>query len=369
MTKLRAVLAFAAALLATPAAAADLDALLATALQDPAIPAMTVLVIRDGKVAQQAVRGVRAAGRSDPATLTDAWHIGSDGKAMTATMIARLVERGTLSWTTPLKDLLPDIAMRKEFQDVTLLELLSHRAGLRDLDDTVDAKLLASAFTDTRPLPVQRAAFAKLVLNEPPIGPARGESSYSNSGYVLAGAIAEHATGKPFETLMQQEVFGPLGLSASYALAGPGELVGHLDGKPLTGLKSDNPRLVAPAGEIRLTMADWALFAIDQMAGEHGHGKLLKAQTYRLLHTPQGETNAALGWGVRTWPKEAPTRMLSHAGSNGYWNALIGLLPDQQSGALVAANTAAEGTEAAQVKVLLTVMREMVPTPPAPTVP
>lgn len=373
MNKLRIALAFAAALLAAPipVAAADLDALLASALQDPAIPAMTVLVIRDGKVEGQAVRGVRAVGSPDPARLTDAWHIGSDAKAMTATMIARLVERGVLSWTTPLKTLLPDTPMRPEFQDVTLLELLSHRAGLRDLDDTVDAGLLASAFADTRPLPVQRADFAKLVLNEAPIGPARAESSYSNSGYVLAGAIAERATGKPFETLMRQEVFAPLGMRTSYELAKPGEVLGHLDGKPLTGLKSDNPRLVAPAGEVRLTLADWALFAIDQMAGEQGRGKLLKPATYRLLHTPQGDTSAALGWGVRTWPKGAPTRMLSHSGSNGYWNALIGLLPDLQSGVLVAANSASEGTEAAQVKVLRAVMGELVPAPApaAPTVP
>nr|QQZ49759.1 hypothetical protein JKL49_23565 [Phenylobacterium glaciei] len=62
---------------------------------------------------------------------------------------------------------------------------------------------------------------------------------------------------------------------------------------------------------MRLTLADWALFAIDQMAGEQGRGKLLKPATYRLLHTPQGDTNAALGWGVRTWPKGRLTRMLA----------------------------------------------------------
>nr|QQZ49761.1 hypothetical protein JKL49_23575 [Phenylobacterium glaciei] len=68
MNKLRIALAFAAALLAAPipAAAADLDALLTSALQDPAIPAMTVLVIRDGKVEGQAVRGVRAVGSLIP---------------------------------------------------------------------------------------------------------------------------------------------------------------------------------------------------------------------------------------------------------------------------------------------------------------
>ncbi len=357
--------AFGAAVLAPAALAqtppARLDGLLANALEDRNIPAMAVLVIRDGKIAGQAVRGVRAADSPEPARPDDLWHIGSDGKAMTATLVARLVERGTLSWTTPLKTLLPGVQMRPEYQDVTLVELLSHRAGLRDLDDTRDAGLLAAAFADTRPLPQQRQAFARTVLNEPPIGPARADSSYSNSGYVLAAAVAEQATGRPFETLMQTEVFKPLGMQVAYADSRRGQILGHQAGKPLTGPKADNPRLFAPASEVKLTMRDWARFAIDQMAGEHGQGKLLKPATYVFLHKPQGQTSAALGWGVRTtWPKAAPIRMLSHAGSNGYWNALIALAPDQSGGVLVAAN-AAEGTETqkAETALLLTLMQEV----------
>ncbi len=350
---------------AQPPAPASLDALLGQALEDRNIPAMAVLTIRDGAIAGQAVRGVRAAGRPEPARLDDAWHIGSDGKAMTATMIARLVERGTLSWSTPLPALLPGTPMRPEYRDVTLVDLLSHRAGLRDLDDTRDAALLAAAFADRRPLPEQRQALARTVLAEPPIGPAHAESSYSNSGYVLAAAIAERATGRSFEALMQAEVFEPLGMKVAYADSRPGEVLGHKAGKPLTGPQADNPRLFAPAGEVRLTMHDWAVFAIDQMAGERGQGKLLKAPTYLFLHAPQGDTSAALGWGVRTtWPKEAPIRMISHAGSNGYWNALIALAPDRQGGVLVAAN-AGDGTDAekAETAVILTLMREVAAQP------
>lgn len=358
--------ALGAAFLAPPAALAqappaNLDTLLATALEDRNIPAMAVLVIRDGKIAGQAVRGVRAADSPEAARPDDVWHIGSDAKAMTATLIARLVERGTLSWTTPLKTLLPGVAMRPEYQDVTLVELLSHRAGLRDLDDTRDAALLAAAFADARPLPQQRQAFARTVLNEPPIGPARADSSYSNSGYVLAAAVAEQATGRPFETLMQAEVFRPLGMTVAYGDSRRGQVLGHQAGKPLIGPKADNPRLFAPAGAVKLTMRDWAVFAIDQMAGEHGQGKLLKPATYVFLHTAQGQTSAALGWGVRTnWPKDAPIRMLSHAGSNGYWDALIALAPDQRSGVLVAAN-AADGTDTqkAETVLLLTLMQEI----------
>ena len=64
---------------------------------------------------------------------------------MTATMIARLVDRGVLSWSAPLKTILPGVSMRPEYEGVTLADLLSHRAGLRDLDDTADAAMIEAA--------------------------------------------------------------------------------------------------------------------------------------------------------------------------------------------------------------------------------
>lgn len=341
-----------------PALGALLDEALA---ENPGVPAMAVLVIRNGAVAEQAVRGVRAGDAGDPARADDRWHIGSDAKAMTATMIARLVDRGVLSWSEPLKTMLPDTAMRPEYEEVTLADLLSHRAGLRDLDDTADAALIEAAFLDVRPLPEQRLAFAATALDEAPIGAARGESAYSNSGYVLAAVVAEQATGKAFEQLMQDEVFRPLGMNVVYSPSERGEILGHLEGRPLTGPRADNPPLIAPAGAVRLSMADWARFAIDQMAGEKGRGVLLPAAAYRALHKPQGDTSAALGWGVRdSWPAESPVRLLMHAGSNGHWNALIALSPDQDGGVLIVSNTAGEGVEALQTAIVMMLMNEVV---------
>ena len=371
MIRLTLCLAAACLTLTAPAwaqqtAAADRTATLNTLLdeamaENPGVPAMAVLVIRNGAVAEQAVRGVRASDAPDPALADDRWHIGSDAKAMTATMIARLVDRGVLSWSAPLKSLLPGVAMRPEYEDLTLADLLSHRAGLRDLDDDADAALLEAAFVDARPLPQQRLAFAATALNEAPIGPARGESIYSNSGYVLAAVVAEQATGKTFEQLMQAEVFQPLGMSVAYAPSERGEILGHLEGRPLTGLRADNPPLIAPAGAVKLSMADWARFAIDQMAGERGRGALLPAPSYVALHAPQGDTAAALGWGVRnSWPAESPVRLLMHAGSNGHWNALIALSPDQEGGVLIVANAAGPEVEALQTAILMMLMSDVV---------
>ena len=51
---------------------------------------------------------------------------------MTSTLIAKLVEQGKLKWDTTLAEVFPDLApqMHADFKAVTLLQLLSHRAGL-----------------------------------------------------------------------------------------------------------------------------------------------------------------------------------------------------------------------------------------------
>jgi CubicO group peptidase (beta-lactamase class C family) len=330
------------------ALASDLNKMVIKALEDRSIPAMTALTIHDGKITEQVVYGVRAADGNDPAALNDQWHIGSDTKAMTATMIARLVERGTLSWSTPLKSMLPAITMLPPYQDVTLVELLSHRAGL---PPQIDEKLIEAAREDKRSLTLQRQDYAKLALNEAPVGPTRAAMNYSNSGFMIAASIAELATGKSYEKLMQEEVYGPLAMTINTRDSQRGEVLGHEAGKPLSGAKSDIPAYFAPAGATtKLSMREWAKFAIDQMAGEHGNGKLLTTASYTFLHTPQGDTPSALGWGVRTgWPANAPMRLLMHAGSNGYWNALIALAPDSMDAILVAAN-AGEGSSAEQAE-------------------
>lgn len=334
----------------------ELQGMLAGALKDRSIPAMAVMVIRDGQVEAQAVGGVRAKGSPARASLQDSWHIGSDAKAMTATLIARLVENGTLSWSAPLKDMLPLPGMRPEYADVTLEDLLSHRAGL---PPNSNEKLIEATRKDRRPLPLLRQEYAQRALSEAPIGPIRTEARYSNSGFMIAAAIAERATGKSFEALMQEHVFQPLGMQATTAPATQGQLLGHKAGKPLAGSMSDIPPFFAPAGAtMRLSLADWSKFVIDQMAGERGNGKLLSAAGYAHLHAAQGGTSSALGWGVRNnWPAQAPMRILMHAGSNGYWNALVALAPDRDSGVLVAAN-AGEGTAAEQqeLKIVMSLM-------------
>jgi CubicO group peptidase (beta-lactamase class C family) len=143
--------------------AQELESLLAKAMQDNHLPAMAVLKIQHGRITGQAARGVRSIDASDLVTKKDVWHIGSNGKAMTAAMIARLVDRHLLSWDTPLEKLLPELAssMQPAYRSVTLRDLLSHQAGLQA---NIEMSGLNAVRIDRRPMHELRLAYASSVL-------------------------------------------------------------------------------------------------------------------------------------------------------------------------------------------------------------
>jgi CubicO group peptidase (beta-lactamase class C family) len=315
---------------------------LSTALDQTAssatVPGMAVLEVRNGRVVGEAVRGVREAGTKDQVRVGDAWHLGSNGKPITATLIARLVERGDLSWTDRLEDLLPEIAsdMRSEFREATLLKLLSHRSGLAA---NSDAEFIEEFRADLRPLPEQRLAYLRRALSDAPAA-SRGAYNYSNTGFIAAGAAAERATGLTFEDLLRQEVFQPLGMrSAGFGPTPRGQPLGHVDGTALTPPRGDNPLMWAPAGSMHMSLEDWASFAIDQMKGHKGDGRLLSAQGYAFLHTPVGGEGPAIDWGVVN--KQFGT-LLIHTGSNSAWYAVTALAPGLLNAVVVATNAAEE---------------------------
>lgn len=352
---IRALLAALALSLAAVAPAAaqesrsELQEALARALTDRATPGVAALEIRGFAVDREAAAGRRRLGDADPVRPGDRWHLGSNTKSMTATLVARLVDQGRLSWTAPLSAMLPQLsgAMRPEYRDVTLADLLSHRAGLPE--NVSDLAFFKSFYADGRDLPAQRLAYVERALTEAPVGPARAAPSYSNTGYLLAAVIAERAAGKPYETLMRDEIFAPLGMTTASFEYGRGGPAGHVNGR-VAGVADANPLMFNPAGQAQMSLADWARFCIDQMQGAAGRGRLLRPETYAMLQTGQGGTRNGLGWGV------APTVMgrrgpaLTHTGSDGNWFAVVVLFPETGSGILAVANAAESmGGDAATV--------------------
>jgi CubicO group peptidase (beta-lactamase class C family) len=325
-------------------AAEDLGAVLRSAMAGSKVPAIGALVMRDGKIEGQAVLGLRRNDSKESVKLDDVWLIGSTGKVMTVAMVARLVERGVLAWDTPLEKMLPELAagMRPEYRHVTLVELLSHRSGLpRDLGDV---KAVEKFFVDTRPPAQQRLAYVSAALRDAPeVAPGSG-FNYSNTGFLIAAVIAEKATGSSYEDLMRKEVFGPLGMQqAGFGNTHDGQNRGHQHDKPMTTMRQFDdgaPDMYAPAGFLHMSLADWARFNLDQLAGAKGQGKLLSPASYHLMQTAQPNSPAGLDWGVQASIAGRQGPVLVHQGSDGNWLAMVALFPERGTGALVVANAA-----------------------------
>src|SRR5580765_195541 len=178
---------------------------------------MAAAVVRGERIIAQGAAGVRKRGTAERITLADRFHLGSCTKAMTATLVAMLVEEGKLNWTTTLGELYAVKPMHPAWENVTLRQVLAHRAGLR-----LEPDGLAQVFKELvgRPpraplgtLLQQRLEIARQALSRPPGIPPDSRYWYSNVGYVLAGAVLERITGRAWEELMRERLFQPLGIS------------------------------------------------------------------------------------------------------------------------------------------------------------
>lgn len=319
---------------------ARITALLEPIRQKYKVPAICAAVVNSEGVVAVGAAGVRKINDTTPVTVNDLWHLGSDTKAMTATLIGRLVEQREIRWESTLAEIFPELAssMRDEMKAVTVKQLLSHRAGLT-------ANYNWQALSREGTLQEQRYAVVKKAVTEKPEFAPGDAYHYSNTGYAAAGAVVEKITGKPWEEQIRTLLFEPLGMTtAGFGGVGtPGKIDqpwGHHDnGKPVAfnGPKMDNPLLIAPAGCVHCTISDWAKFAGDQLKGAMGKPGLLKAETYQAIQTPPFGDDYALGWGVhqRDW---GGGEVLTHGGSNTMNYANVWIAPKRDFAFLVCVN-------------------------------
>jgi D-alanyl-D-alanine carboxypeptidase len=298
------------------------DAGVAALLAETGAPGAGMAVFRDGAL-NQAVGGLRALGQGSPVALDDLWHIGSNTKAMTATLVARLVEAGVIAWDDTVGGVLGGAieGIDPAYSDATYGDLLCHRAGLPPNIGMWASLGLVGTLAD-RDMMLDRAEYARLVLNATPEG-APGTYHYSNAGYVVAGHMLQVATGQIWEQLIRAYVFDPLKMaSAGFGAPGTPEVLdqprGHKRGL-LGGLsavepgpQADNIPAMGPAGTVHITMADMMRFLGAHAAQDTA---FLAKENWNRLHTPPVGGDYAMGWRVTA------AGHLVHNGSNTMWFA------------------------------------------------
>ncbi len=311
------------------------------------VPALAAAAIVNGVIVDAGAVGFRRTGDETRVTVNDRWHIGSCTKSMTAVLAAMLVDGGRLRWDITVGEVFPELRdkMNGKWANVTLEQLLTHRSGA---PGSPPAPLWMMAWQQAGTPREQRLSFTYGLLQLPHEAPAGTKFIYSNQGYAIAGAMLERTMDRPWEEMIKERIFAPLGMTASgFGSPGSASVVdqprGHV-GKtnalqPVEpGPASDNPPAIGPAGTVHCSISDLARYAGWHAAKRIGPGELLHASgTWEKLHLPVGEEAYAMGWGVaeRPWAKG---KALSHSGSNTMWYAVMWGAPGRNAAFVAAAN-------------------------------
>ena len=304
-------------------------------VNDGKAPGMIAAIISSEGVIGIGSAGERKAGYGISFTTNDVVHLGSCGKAMTATMLATLVEEGKLSWDTKLIEAIPELknTIHRDYHKITLWQLLTHRAGIPK--NPTDEGAFSSKEIRARRLAILEDNFKSPATYE------IDKFHYSNFGYVIAACMAEQITGLSWEVLMKQRLFDPLGMSTAGF------------GNPNKNKSTDQPwghhkylwkwwpseayydEAIGPAGRIHCNIADWAKFISLWLTSEN---PILERKYLDKLIEPVGGHFYAGGWGVAEydWAKGIT---FNHSGSNEIWYASVLVTPKLDRAFVVATNS------------------------------
>ncbi|WP_162848538.1 serine hydrolase domain-containing protein [Paenibacillus nanensis] len=247
----------------------------------------------------------------------------SISKLGTAVLVLALAEQGLFQLDRPINDYLAawKLPMHSSLggREASLMDLLSHQAGIVDREGSFDihrqderlppmAEILAGG-TRYHPAPVQ--------VTEAPGTAFR----YSDAGYCVIQQAIEDRCGKTFETVMDETVFGPLGMTESLYCS-PDRIMPadrFASGHERSGARTRERFPVYPfpaAAGLWSTPADLAKLSIEIMRAYRGESKLgLSRLSAKQMLTPQGNSNfaglglflgqakddiqaASYGWGV-----------------------------------------------------------------------
>lgn len=368
-----------AMLLVAPASAQslDLDSYLNTVRDDNGLPALAAAVIKDGDTIAVAAVGTRVHGKDIPVTVNDRFHIGSNTKAITATLAGMMVDEGKLRWDSSVGEVLGDDVkgMSASLANATLEQLLSHSSGIPGDNDTIlalyfNADVFDFNLTDLRVHLIDQWKSHEITV------PDGSPFQYANLGYLIAGTMIEKVAETSWEQLIRERVFTPLEMST--AGLGPQATYGMLDAPVghriaddgtvtpmLWGPAADVPQVMAPAGNAHMSVVDYAKWA-GWNAGKGERGPtLVSPDTLQQLHTHKvvtpvrkypppgtpGTGSYGFGWGFVDFDWADGT-LMTHNGSNSMNLAKIAIDLDQDLAIVVMTNFPGAKADMAAGKVM-----------------
>ena len=327
------------------------------------VPGAALAVIKDDKIVLLTGLGYKDLKNKKPVTPDTLFAIGSCSKAFTSMLMAMAVDEGKVKWSDSPKKYLPYFRMRDPDTDakITINDILSHRSGLPRTDFIMIGPNLTSEdliWNVTRAKPT-----AKL-----------GERwQYQNIMFVAAGMIEQQDFGKPWQQLVEDRIFNPLGMSRSDTsdtamMKDPDHSLGY-DGSPEMNELAMRPiDSAAPAGAINSSareMCSWVRFLLRGGSGLEAQGsgsgpssppsalratsptggdrpggdRLVSQDSFEEIFRPHqtiiGKESYGYGWMLDDWNGH---KVIQHGGNIDGFNAQVAMMPDEHLGMVLLTN-------------------------------
>jgi CubicO group peptidase (beta-lactamase class C family) len=310
---------------------AAIDATAKNWLKTTGAPSASIAVVKDGEVAYVKAYGLARLDPGQPATSEMRYPIDSVSKEFTAAAVLILAQQGKLALDDPAGKYLPDLGPAAP---VTLRQVLTHTAGLRDYwpQDFVTPEL-------SRPTTVRQIIdeWAKRPLDFQP----GTDWQYSNTGYVIAGAIVEKVSGQKLIPFLQDHIFTPLKMkhvaeddTGPLPTSDAGGYTRHGLG-PLHPAPKEGAGWLYAAGELAMRPSDLALWDVSLI-----DRSLLTADSYKAesesVHLKDG-TDKHYGLGLDIDDVHG-RRRIGHGGAGSGFLSDNRIWPDDKVAIIVTTN-------------------------------
>ena len=265
------------------------------------------------------------------------FRLGSITKQFTSMLVMQQVEKGLIGLDDPIVKYLKDYP-KPQGERITVRHLLTHTSGTPNYTEFLDIR------RDRKPYTVEQliATFSAKALEFEP----GSKWHYSNSGYVLLGAILEKATGKTYEHLLRESILDPLGMTNTgydhYEPILKKRAAGYERAVNMENAAFLDMSVPFAAGAMYSTVED--LYLWDRALYTD---KLIAAKTKAVYFKPF-LNHYAFGWGVnftRIGESSDSVLAISHGGGINGFNTLILRIPDAQHLIVLLNNTGGTSLE------------------------
>lgn len=319
-----------------------LDSIASSALTRYRLPGMAVVVLHGDDTVMTRGYGRVDLRRPAPVETTTTFQLGSIGKQFLAALVVALVGDGRIALDDPVATHLPGFPHLTPALRVH--HLLEHTSGIRELFLLPGAQ---AAFED---LARTREELVETVRQAPVDFTPGSRWSYSNSNYTLLALLVERVTGQPYEDVLVERFFRPLGLTSMHQCASvprpPREANGHeMRGDSVVVAPPENMNWIRGDGGLcghALDLARWTRLLAS--------GRVVAPALYTAMTTPARLTDgrtADYGFALSLVPFEGE-RKVAHNGAMRGFSASAAYYPGTEWTVVVLANRGDVRTESVE---------------------